>query len=296
MESILMHTSPTYPAGGTTVVMPNAITSGAQLTTGSNDSITIMWSDLCNALTGDSTCQTGTINYQNIYIALDSYNPPTFAQGTTQPIMVHILAGANDGSANGNDIMSGCFDRQSNTMAPGYGICNFYVHARDKKVSIENVSPTTTCNENYNAVRMYYQPDDGKNTFMNATYGSSNYADFALDSGCNPVGEWSINNLQNSVGYFFRISMVDVAGNNLFLLSATDGTTGIMDQGSGTHMPKHKQIHRRSRRHMRPICNPWSLISKQITKDAHEKNQFAFYRNGFLCCFFGNDSHSKTTS
>ena len=81
--------------GGITSIVPNAITSGKSLKKGSKDSISIAWSDVCAVLTGDTACatQTGvgptTYSPENLYIAIDTNYPPTFATTSLVQVGIH---------------------------------------------------------------------------------------------------------------------------------------------------------------------------------------------------------------
>jgi hypothetical protein len=195
--------------------------------------------DACQGAAGDSG---GDVN---ITIALSPISSTPFTSNPTT-IIASILAPVGD--TTGTDGLN-IYNPTNDTA--DVGISSFYAQAGDQEVEINQVVFNGSCPTNaYAAARVYYWQDDGVDGgnsttlpgFQNASYvpnpGYSQaglttpvyYQDMSMNSDCSQNGDWVVTGLTDNVGYFFDISILDSANNNVFLLDpnwiVTQGTCG----------------------------------------------------------------------
>lgn len=101
------------------------------------------------------------------------------------------------------------------------GMDAFVAVPGDEKIYIDQLDPSPDCPDtgtsDVKKFRIFYS-DVG---FTDANYPSSNYADFSVDSDCDPVGDWAITGLTNGAYYHVRAAIVDAAENVAFLTDST---------------------------------------------------------------------------
>jgi hypothetical protein len=176
---------------------------------GSTATITVLWAGLCGySALADTGCfnAVGTDVSLTIFIGVGASSSTAFASTNKTNITIRILDPNGDGGLN---------DEISSTSVIGGGFFGFKAHPGDKKAYIRDVSVLNNCT-NLPKARVHYSTDltDG---VTNATYGPD-YVDLNVATDCSPTGDWVVPDLSNDTAYAFRISMLDAANNNVYLL------------------------------------------------------------------------------
>ncbi|MCB0349839.1 MAG: hypothetical protein KDD38_01570 [Bdellovibrionales bacterium] len=214
-------------AGANPVAISSGVTTSGTATAGGTGYVEIDWGTLCQEVYSDSSCgDPGTIDETfTIYISVEASQ--NFADANTKKISLRILA--PDSAFGDNSIFT------SGDPEPSSGFEDFKATPGDEKIDITEPAYAYSCKTIFKKVRFFYYPTPVPVTpFDVTTYGltSSFYADFSLDSSCNATGIWSITGLENGVTYALRPSMIDIANNNIFLLSKTQ-MEGVADCDDG---------------------------------------------------------------
>lgn len=186
-----------------------------QLSKDSTGYVEVKWSAICDAVYGDSTCSfSSTLNdgEMNIYISVES--SATFAEASRTTALINILSPIGDGTG---DVP----DELDSAAVNGAGIYQFVAYPGDRKVYISpddgDTAIVNTCPTEFKFIRVFYSAID----LDNASYGSD-YKDLKAGTNCEQDEEWVVDGLENGVSYFFRTSIVDIAKNNVFLVSKAE--------------------------------------------------------------------------
>lgn len=203
-------------SGGNTVAFASTDYTGTTgtLSKGSTGFIEVPWEVLCDVATGLGNCSVADeVNPAVLYVNVENNTTPTWSNAANINLQVigeddsitldtHIIDCA---SGNGTD-----------------GICSFEASPGDEKVYIDNLSLDNGCS-GFTKARVFFSAAG----FADATYGGDS-VDLDLDTNCAPKGEWFTEGLVNETPYFFRISVVDIAGNNMKLTDIPGGASSSL--------------------------------------------------------------------
>lgn len=219
-----------HNTGGATSFSSGSFTPSptTSLSKGSTGSVEITWGTLCGLFlaSADSSCPAapGTNTNVTLYISLDS------SYDTTKRIEINL--NFLDPNATTTSDLLGCATTGLSPTAPDDGICRFNAKPGDGKVYVDDNITIPNCTVKFKYARFFYSNISVGDSFIDASYGSSNYVDLPFDSNCTPDGDWVIDGLTNGQVYAFRSSMVDLANNNVFLNTydtvVTGGPEGIL--------------------------------------------------------------------
>jgi len=206
-----------YNNGGTTSEFTTYQKTTGTLQQGGTGFVKIRWDQLCNAASaGTSGVAFGACAWSvgvtgddlQLYLSVAPSN--NFPEANRTNITLRILAA--DGNPN-PDLLT------ESDGAPSFGIYSFRAKPGDEKVYFdggEDFKVLSTCPAEIITARVYFSTDYVTGLDA-ANYFTGNSVDLPLDANCVPGPEFYVDGLENDVTYMFRISLVDIAGNNIFL-------------------------------------------------------------------------------
>ncbi len=195
----------------------------ADVAKGQTATVTVLWSDVCAAIGGDTLCDTQTALTGSIKVGIEGGNNETLGDATddakTIDITVQKAIGQTSFTDENGDVHPpdtvGVSLHELCAADTQVGVCYFSVNPGDEKVTIKALdSDTLPSLENLNAkaVRFYYS-DIGFDDISP----ESTYLDLPLDpsstEGNASLSSDRIVGLTNETLYYFKSAVVDLANN-----------------------------------------------------------------------------------
>lgn len=210
---------------GTTVIDND----GGSVAKGGTALIDVPWGTVCQNLseistTCDSPTGLSTMN-GDLTIGIDSNSDGAIGTGDDSTVIKIITYDPDPTGSGDKDAIGDCAFNDA-LSPPKPGICYFLAYPGDKKIFAEDLEagtgfPTTTTGT-ITKVNFYYQETDFQNFLPNTTPKSVNVE--AITGGFELVDK-IIDGLDNEVPLFFRVSVSDLAGNEMYFTSDAAITT-----------------------------------------------------------------------
>jgi hypothetical protein len=173
--------------------------------------VKMYWRDLCSLLlNGGGTCEAADISAATIRVGVNVDNDPVLSDAESGSVQVVVV---------GFTTRPNSVDDCDHATALNGGICEFRAAAGDEKVFITdlfpvNANPIAATTLSYSGTRVFYSPDGFAGALPSNP--SVGYKDLGLqvnDDGTADLTSEMVKGLHNGAIYYFRMGMVDPAGN-----------------------------------------------------------------------------------
>ncbi|MCJ8278275.1 MAG: hypothetical protein HRT44_03290, partial [Bdellovibrionales bacterium] len=222
-------------ADNTNVAIPLAVTDVNIYQPNTQVTVQIRWSDICPAIFDGATNCDDADGIANLRIGIDSdSNSQLTNDGTDDVLDIPVNISKLTVGAQASLCTNGS-DPGANAL-----VCNFVAYPGDQKVYIDDVRtecnfPNTSGSQDVRAIRFLYKqgeyPANNEGTFADLTVSDNGTCATGDTSKVVGLSENEISGLANNEPYFFRVAVVDEAGNVGHFASAT-GQTSVTAGGN----------------------------------------------------------------